>query len=48
MFQVERTAGTKARRQKGACNGVSVPAQQKYLKMMVESTSGLNDKLTVT
>ena len=49
-FQAERTAGTKAKRQKSTCNNRcgTVLAQHKNLKMMAENTFGLNDKLTVT
>lgn len=47
-LQVERTLGTKARRQKNACNSRcgKVITQQKNLKKMVENTFDLNDKLT--
>lgn len=49
-FHEERTAGTKARKQKSAGNSRcgKVLAQQKNLKMIVGSAFGLNDKLTVT
>lgn len=50
ILEVEKISGTKSRRQKNACirRCGKVIAQQKNLKRMVESTFGLNDKLTVS